>query len=77
MHQLHGQIAAGAKLVAGFGQVVLRAVQRDFDGVLFRMIGAQARPQQTMNTFDIRLHGIRIAADDAPSDTPAGCEIVF
>ncbi len=57
--------------------MVLRAVQRDFDGVLLGMIGAQTRAQETVNAFYIRLDGIRIAADDPPANAPAGRKIIF
>ena len=58
-------------------QMVLGPVQRGLDGVLLGMIGAQARAQQAMDAFDVGLYGGRIAADDAPSDAPAGREIIF
>src|SRR2546423_2949772 len=48
---LDGQIAAGAKFLARFDQMMLGAFERCFDRVLFGMVGAQTRPQQAVNAF--------------------------
>src|SRR5580704_7218768 len=68
----HSEIAAGAKLVADFHQVLLWPVQRGLDSVLFGMVGAQARAQKTMNAFHVGSYGGPIAADHSPSNAPAG-----
>src|ERR1700694_3735313 len=62
----HSKVAAGAKLVADFHQVLLWPVQCGLDSVLFGMVGTQACPQQTMNTFHIGFYGGGLAADHSP-----------
>ena len=64
------EIAAGAQLALHFDQVILRAFERGLDGVLFRMVGAQARAQQAMNAFCIRLYGRSVAGNESASPRP-------
>src|SRR5580765_694653 len=41
------------------------------------MVCAQPRAQQSPDTFDVGLHGSRVAANDPPSDAPPRGEVVF
>src|SRR5271169_287249 len=73
----HGEIAAAAQLALHFDEVILRAFERGLDGVLFGMVGAEARAQQFVHAFEIGLDYGRFAAGDAPSDAPSGGEVIL
>src|ERR1700721_438846 len=74
---LLGKIAARTQFALHFDQMILRTFERRLDGVLFRMIRAQPRPQQPVNAFRIRLHRRRVAGDDAPTNAPSRNQIVL
>src|SRR5208282_6105013 len=69
---LHRQIAAAAQLALDFDEMILRTFKRGLDGVLLRMVRAQARAQQLVYAFQVRLDHRSLAAGNAPSDAPSG-----
>src|SRR5258708_224724 len=72
---LLSEISAGTQLPLHLDEMILRAFERGLDRVLLGMIRAEARAQQAVNTFGVRLDGHGVARDDAPSDVPSGNEV--
>src|SRR5208337_5054129 len=72
-----GQIAPAAQLALDFEQVILRAFECGPDRVLLGMIGAQARTQELVDAFQVRLDDGSFAAGNAPSDAPSGGEVIL
>src|ERR1700728_2394586 len=57
--------------------MVLWTLQSSLDGILFGMVGAEARTQQTMHPLGVGLEGCGFAGDDTPSDAPSGDEVIL
>src|ERR1039458_8787044 len=74
---LHGQIAAAAQLALHFDEVILRTFERGLDRVLLGMVSAQARTQQLVHTFQVRLDDGSFAAGNAPSNAPSRSEVIL
>src|SRR5258708_6880138 len=71
------EIPTGSQFAPHFDEMILRAFERGLDGILLGMIRAEARAQQAVNAFGVRLDGRGVAGNDAPSDAPSGDEIIF
>src|SRR6266851_5208421 len=71
------KITTRAQFAPHVHEMVLRAFEGRRDRILLRMVGAEARTQQTVNTFGVRLHRGRFARDHAPPDAPSRNEIIL
>src|SRR6516162_11599571 len=73
----HRQIAPAAEFRANHLQVILGAVERRGNGILFGMVGAQPGAQQLLNGFPEAPDGRALTAHDTPADAPSWREIVL
>ena len=72
-----GEIAARAQFPLNFDEMVLWTFQSSLDRILFGMVGAEARTQQTMHSLGVGLECCGFAGDDTPSDAPSGDEVIL
>src|SRR5206468_1410555 len=71
------EISSSTKFLADFKDVILRSIERSRNRVLLRMISAQARTQQLVDTIHVRPDHSCVTADYCPSDAPTWSQIVL
>src|SRR5512146_86909 len=71
------QLGTGPQFRIYFDQVVLWAFESRGDRVHHRMGGTKARPEQLVNAFKVGTENLLRSADNAPSYTPTGGQIVL
>src|SRR3981081_3870459 len=57
--------------------MILWAFECGLDCILLRVVRAEARAEQTMDAFRVRLHRGRFAGNNAPTDAPSRDKVIL